>query len=197
MKHIFQKSETSERTLLLLHGTGGNEHDLIDLAHLLDPEASLLSLRGDENENGMNRFFKRLSEGVFDEDDLVMRTKNMHERLDEYAKEYNFDRQNLTAIGYSNGANIAASLIYHYEHALKKAVLFHPMVPRRGIKLPNLEGVDVFITAGENDPICPKEETEELIKALRENGANVEVMWTTHGHQLTREEALQAKNWLK
>ena len=145
MKHVFQKGkDTSKPVLLLLHGTGGNELDLLPLAEIVDPEASVLSVRGNVLENGMPRFFRRLAEGIFDEEDLIFRTKELNEFLDEAAKEYKFDRNNIVAIGYSNGANIAASLLFHYENALKGAVLHHPMVPRRGMQLANL-GKSVFI----------------------------------------------------
>ena len=141
MKHVFQKGkDTSKPVLLLLHGTGGNELDLLPLAEIVDPEASVLSVRGNVLENGMPRFFRRLAEGIFDEEDLIFRTKELNEFLDEAAKEYKFDRNNIVAIGYSNGANIAASLLFHYENALKGAVLHHPMVPRRGMQLANLAG---------------------------------------------------------
>ena len=197
MEHIFKASKASKQTLLLLHGTGGNEYDLLDVAKMIEPHANILSLRGDVNENGMNRFFKRLREGVFDEEDLVMRTKQMHQNIDDFAKRYDFSRDALTAVGYSNGANIAASLIFHYKDALKKAILYHPMVPIRNITLPNLNGVEIFITAGENDPICPKSETEELVSLLKDQGASVEVMWTRNGHQLTRDEVDASAKWLK
>src|SRR5690625_933768 len=114
MKHIFSKG-TNEKTLLLLHGTGGNEEDLLPLARKIDPDANVLSVRGNVLENGMPRFFRRLAEGVFDEEDLIARTKELHEFLDKAAIENNFDRNNIMAIGYSNGANIAASLLFHYQ----------------------------------------------------------------------------------
>lgn len=196
MKHVFQKGkDTSKPVLLLLHGTGGNELDLLPLAEIIDPGASVLSVRGNVLENGMPRFFRRLAEGIFDEEDLIFRTKELNEFLNEAAKTYEFDRNNIIAIGYSNGANIAASLLFHYEDALKAAVLHHPMVPRRGIQLPNLAETAVFIAAGTNDPICAPSESEELKTLLENANANVIMHWENRGHQLTMGEVEKAKEW--
>ncbi|MES9683050.1 MULTISPECIES: alpha/beta hydrolase [Bacillaceae] len=196
MKHIFNKGHNPTKpTLLLLHGTGGNELDLIPLAGIIDDEASVLSVRGNILENGMPRFFKRLAEGVFDEEDLIFRTKELNEFLDDAAKKYGFDRNNIIALGYSNGANIAASLLFHYQNALKGAILHHPMVPRKGIELPDLSGKTVFIAAGTNDPICSPMESAELKSLLEKANANVELHWENQGHQLTMQEAESAANW--
>ncbi|PYZ92330.1 carboxylesterase [Salipaludibacillus keqinensis] len=196
MKHIFKQGKQGNgHTLLLLHGTGGDEQDLLPIADMIDPGASVLSVRGNVDENGMNRFFRRLQEGVFDEEDLIFRTKELYQFLDEAAEEQGFDRHKVTAVGYSNGANIAGSLLYHYEKPLNGAVLLHPMVPRRGIELPQMADLPVFIGAGSNDPICSPEETEQLEKDLQGAGASVEVYWANQGHQLTREEVDHAKTW--
>jgi len=195
MKHIFKKGNNSDRTLLLLHGTGGTENDLLPLAHMIDPDANVLSVRGNVLENGMPRFFRRLSEGVFDEEDLIYRTEELKQFLDEAAETYKFERQQLFAIGYSNGANIAASLLFHYENVLAGAILHHPMVPRRNIQLPQLDHTPIFIGAGTNDFMCPAEETEELDILLTDAGANVSVHWENHGHQLTTSEIKAAQRW--
>ncbi|MCY8975876.1 alpha/beta hydrolase [Bacillus atrophaeus] len=196
MKHIFNKGKDSTKpTLLLLHGTGGNELDLLPLAGRIDDKASVLSVRGNVLENGMPRFFRRLAEGVFDEEDLIFRTKELNEFLDEAAEKYSFDRDNIIAIGYSNGANIAASLLFHYKNALKGAVLHHPMVPRKGINLPDSSGKFVFIAAGTNDPICSPMESTELQSLLEKANANVELHWENNGHQLTIEEVEAAAQW--
>lgn len=198
MKHIFNKGKNPEKpTLLLLHGTGGNELDLLPLAGRIDDEASVLSVRGNVLENGMPRFFRRLAEGVFDIEDLIFRTKELNEFLDEAAVKYEFDRNNILAIGYSNGANIAASLLFHYQDALKGAILHHPMVPRKGIELPNLTGKSVFIAAGTNDPICSPMESAELQSLLEKANANVEIHWEDRGHQLTVTEVEAAAQWYK
>ncbi|GAB3046753.1 alpha/beta hydrolase [Virgibacillus ainsalahensis] len=196
MKHIFQKGNDQVKpTILLLHGTGGTEQDLLPLAEQIDADANVLSVRGNVSENGMPRFFKRLAEGVFDEEDLMFRTKELNEFLDEAAQKYEFDRHNIVAIGYSNGANIAANLLFHYQAALAGAILHHPMVPKRGVDLPDLSGKNVFIGAGTNDPICPAQESEELKSLLENAGARVEIHWENSGHQLTMGEVSAAGKW--
>lgn len=196
MKHIFQQgSNPSKPTFLVLHGTGGNEHDLMPIASHIDPEASVLSVRGNVSENGMPRFFKRLSEGVFDMEDLKARTEELNRFIATAAEEHGFDRSNVIAIGYSNGANIAANLLFTYSDALKGAILHHPMVPNRDTQLPNLSGVPVFIAAGTNDPICPAEESTDLKELLQNAGAMVKLHWENYGHQLTMPEVEAAKAW--
>ena len=198
LKHIFkQGTNKAKPTLLLLHGTGGTEQDLLPLGDLIDPEASVLSVRGEVLENGMPRFFRRLAEGIFDEQDLVFRTEQLNAFLDEASQQYGFDRSNMVAIGYSNGANIAASLLFHFNDVLKGAILHHPMVPRRGIELPDLAGTSVFIAAGTNDPICPARESEELQIILHQAGSVVDIYWEEFGHSLTRSEIEEAAKWYR
>ncbi|MFC0559745.1 alpha/beta hydrolase [Halalkalibacter alkalisediminis] len=198
MKHLFIEGKNKDLpTLLLLHGTGGNEQDLLPLAEMIAPEASILSVRGNVLENGMPRFFRRLAEGIFDEEDLVFRTKELNDFVSECAKKYQFNRSHVVAIGYSNGANIAASMMYHHENALNGAILFHAMVPRRGVILPDLTNIPVFIGAGKQDPIIPLKETQELINHLQGAHASVTEYWVNGGHQLVREEVDQAKEWFE
>lgn len=182
--------------LLLLHGTGGNETDLLELARRLAPGAALLGVRGQEQEQGMNRYFRRLAEGVFDEPNLIARTAELHGYLNEAAAQYGFDRSGLWAVGYSNGANMAGSLLFHHPSALAGAVLFHPMVPRRGIDLPDLSSVPVFIGAGSNDPLCSPAESIELAGMLKEAGAEVALFWGDGGHRITAAELEAARVWL-
>ncbi|MGE6229000.1 alpha/beta hydrolase [Paenibacillus chitinolyticus] len=196
MKHVYREgSNPAAPVLVLFHGTGGTEHDLLPLAERISPESSVLSVRGNVLENGMPRFFRRLAEGIFDEEDLVFRTEELGGFLDEAAEKYGFDRGNLVAVGYSNGANIAGSLLFHYKQALKGAILHHPMVPRRGIELPDSAGLPVFIGAGKNDPLCTPEETEELKSLLEAAGAEVDLHWENYGHQLTGSEVNAAARW--
>jgi phospholipase/carboxylesterase len=194
MKHLFYRgTDTSGTTLLLLHGTGGNENDLLPLAGRIAPDAAVLSVRGTVLEQGMPRFFRRLAEGIFDETDLIVRTQALNQFLDHAAETYDFDRNQVIAIGYSNGANIAASLLFHYPRALRGAILHHPMVPRRGIELPDLTGVPVFIAAGNNDPICDVNETKALQSLLKHANADVSLNWLNDGHRLTSEEVDAAR----
>ncbi|WP_066192664.1 MULTISPECIES: alpha/beta hydrolase [Gracilibacillus] len=196
MKHIFKEGKQLQGpTLLLLHGTGGTETDLLPIAERLDPDANVLSVRGNVLENGMPRFFKRLAEGVFDEEDLRLRTKELYEFLDEAAEEYQFDRNYVIAVGYSNGANIAGSLLFRYQDALSAAILHHPMVPSRNIELPELTNVKVLITAGHNDPLCTEQESLDLERILKDNGALVQIHWENNGHQLTQTEVAAASEW--
>lgn len=198
MEHIFREgSKKHLPTLLLLHGTGGNEKDLIPLAEMIAPGASFLGVRGNILENGMPRFFRRLAEGVFDEEDLIFRTKELHRFIAEMAEQYHFNQNQVVAIGYSNGANIAASLMYHFKDALKGAILFHAMVPIRGLDIPDLSNTAVFIGAGKRDPLIPAQETKELIEHLQQANATVTEHWGEGGHELTKEEVLLAKAWFE
>ncbi len=198
MIDYFSKGEDElAPTLFMLHGTGGTEMNLVPIAERISPGSSVLSVRGNVLENGMPRFFKRLSEGVFDEEDLKYRTEELREFIDEAADKYGFDRHNVLAIGYSNGANIAGSLLFHYENVLAGAILLHPMVPIRDIQLPEMPNLPVFIGAGRNDPICPPEETEELAEMLADKNADVTLHWENYGHQLTYAEIDAAANWFR
>ncbi|WP_214763407.1 MULTISPECIES: alpha/beta hydrolase [unclassified Exiguobacterium] len=186
---------TTETTLVLLHGTGGTEQDLIPLARRLAPEANILTLRGDVLENGMSRFFRRHAEGVLDLEDLKQQTERFLTFLDDAAAEYGIDRDQMIPLGYSNGANLIGSALYR-KNAFHASLLFHPMVPDRSLTLPDLTGANVFISAGERDPICPKTETEELTSTLRSAGADVELFYHEGGHELRMEEVEAAQTWL-
>lgn len=196
MEHVFIKGTNDNApTFLLLHGTGGNEKDLLGLGKAIDPEASLLGVRGSELENGMPRFFKRLGMGVFDLDNLTLRTKELADFIDEAAKKYSFNRQNVIAIGYSNGANIGANLFFEVGNVLKGAILHHPMIPRKDLEMPDLTGLKVWMGAGQNDQMVPLEQTLDLNAYLSQAGAITDVFWHNYGHQLTNDEVQAAKDW--
>ncbi|WP_309120079.1 alpha/beta hydrolase [Paenibacillus sp.] len=198
MKHIYREGAGEDKpVLLLLHGTGGNEESLLELASFIDAEAAVLGVRGNVLENGMPRFFRRIAEGLFDEADLAFRTQELHNFLHDASLQYGFARERVVAVGYSNGANIGGSLLFQHEDALRAAILFRPMVPRRGVPLPRLDGLPVFIGAGENDPLIPKEESEELRTLLEGAGAAVTLRWEPSDHHLTKPEIDAAAAWLR
>ena len=186
----------SARTLLLLHGTGGNERDLIPLGQELDPEASLLSPRGKTLENGMPRFFRRLAEGVFDLEDLRNRTNELADFVSSAAKHYEVDSQKIIAVGYSNGANIAASMLLLRPEILSAAILFRAMVPLTPTNMPDLSGTRVLISEGDHDPIVSPAEAGCLAGLLRSAGANVTIHFFPSGHELTPDDVDLARNWL-
>lgn len=187
----------SGRTLLLLHGTGGNEHDLVPLGRSLDPDAALLSPRGKVLENGMPRYFRRIAEGVFDEEDLINRTHELAGFLEEARAKYKIDRSKLFAVGYSNGANIAGALMLLRPEAIAGAVLLRPMVPLVPEVLPDLEGTPVLLAAGHQDPIVPSENVRRLATLLRNAGAAVTLRFENAGHGLTAQTVDTAKHWLE
>jgi len=186
----------SERTLLLLHGTGGNERDLIPLGHELDPNASLLSPRGKILENGMPRFFRRLAEGVFDLEDLEMRTNELADFVAAAVGHYKLDADHIVGVGYSNGANIAASMLLLRPEIMHAAILFRAMVPLVPDKMPELSSVHVWIGAGDQDPIIPPSEAQRLVELLRRAGAEVTIRFFNAGHGLTSIEVDIAGQWL-
>jgi phospholipase/carboxylesterase len=189
-------SGTSERTLLLLHGTGGTEHDLIPLGRELDPAAALLSPRGKVLENGMPRFFRRLAEGVFDLEDLKKRTHELADFVVTEAQHRKFAADQIVAVGYSNGANIAASMLLLRPEILRAAILFRAMVPLVPNNLPDLSSVRVLIGAGNQDPIVPTSEAQRLVKLLRSARADVTLRFLNAGHGLINNEIEIAREWL-
>ena len=186
----------SDRTLLLLHGTGGNERDLIPLGRELDSNASLLSPRGKVLENGMPRFFRRLAEGVFDLEDLKTRTNELADFVAAAAQHYGFAADKVVAAGYSNGANIAASLLLLRPEVLSAAILFRAMVPLIPDKQPKLSSMRVWIGAGIDDPIVPTSETKRLAELLRKAGADVTIRHFPASHALTSADVEAAREWL-
>jgi phospholipase/carboxylesterase len=188
---------TSHRTLLLLHGTGGNERDLIPLGRDLDPNAFLLSPRGKILENGMPRFFRRLAEGVFDLEDLKTRTNELADFVAAAARHYELAADHIIGVGYSNGANIAASMLLLRPEIMHAAILFRAMLPLIPDKLPDLSSVRVWIGAGDQDPIIPTRETQRLVELLRRAGADVTIRFFNASHGLTSGELETAGQWLK
>lgn len=183
-------------TLLLLHGTGGNEHDLLPLGRMLLPGAALLSPRGRVVEHGMPRFFRRFSEGVFDLDDVRTRAGELAALVSDATSAYGLDAGRVMAAGYSNGANIAHVLLLLHPDVLSAALLFHPQIVLTPEPLPDLGGTPVFVGAGERDPIVPRGDVESLVDLLTRSGARVTTHWVSGGHSLSREEVDHAREWM-
>lgn len=190
MIHKFIPATTRDITVLLLHGTGGDENDLVPIGRAVAPGAALLSPRGNVLENGAPRFFRRLSPGVFDEDDMRLRAQELVEFLSK------FQTKNLWALGYSNGANIAAALMLLHPGVLKGAVLLRPMTPLTPDPLPDLIGTHVLIQAGDEDALTTPENTKGLARLLSSCGSKVEVRWMDAGHDLGPGDFQAAKEFL-
>jgi predicted esterase len=195
--HVFRPaSAAGVPVLLLLHGTGGNEHDLLPLGEALLPEAAMLSPRGQVLERGMPRFFRRLAEGVFDLEDLEQRTHELARFVERAAGHYGFEQRRLVAVGFSNGANIAASLLLLEPSTLGGGVLFRAMVPLVPDPLPTLPATPVLLSNGRSDPLVSLEETDRLAALLRRAGAEVTLALQPAGHELSSQDIVQAREWL-
>ncbi|HZE04071.1 MAG TPA: alpha/beta hydrolase [Solirubrobacteraceae bacterium] len=171
-EHVFEPGP-GEATLVLLHGTGGDEHDLVPLGRRLAPRAALLSPRGKVTEAGMPRFFRRLAVGQLDIPDLLARTDELAEFIAAAASAYGRDPARVVALGFSNGANIAVSLLLRHPGLLRGAALLRPMLPYEPEEQPSLAGSDVLIAAGEGDPFSSAESTSRLAAILTDAGADV------------------------
>ena len=182
--------------LLLLHGTGGDEHDLLPLRDHLSPGAAALSVRGTVLENGMPRFFQRLREGVFDEDDLRRRADELADFVQTASSTYGIKARSLVAVGFSNGANIASALLLQRPEVLAGAVLFAAMVPYAEPPAAELAGVPVIISNGDRDPMIPAAMTEQLVDQLRDRGTSLTLLPHRGGHQIDQAVLPQIKRIL-
>jgi predicted esterase len=184
------------RTLLLLHGTGGNENDLLDLGRAIDPEAALLSPRGKVLENGAPRFFRRLAEGVFDEADVVTRAHQLAGFIAAAAQRYEIDPARLMAVGYSNGANIAAAIMLLGLAPFHRAILLRPMVPLAQVQAADLKNAQILLSAGQRDPIAQPSIVKKLGDLFRAAGAEVEFVVQPSGHELGAADVETAQRWI-
>lgn len=196
MNHIFKQGDQGKPIFLLLHGTGGNERDLLPLAEMLNPTYSVLSVKGDVSENGMARYFKRLAEGEYDLEDLEYRGQQLYQFIKESAKEYEFKLEDVIPVGFSNGSNMAINLILREETPFQKALLFAPLYT---VDLQNnhkdLSAFKVFLSMGEQDPIVTKAQSEHVIEIFKERNATVSETWV-NSHEITQEAVLAAREIL-
>jgi len=197
-QHVFEPGTApSAPPLLLLHGTGGSERDLLPLGRALSPGSALLSPRGQVSEHGAARFFARLAEGVFDPAEVTRRTHELADFIAAAAQEYRLDLSRLVAVGFSNGANIAATLLLLRPAVLGGAVLLRPMVVLDTPAAPHsLDGKRVLIASGARDPIVPADHPARLAALLRAGGSDVALHTSPAGHNLAREDITAAQVWL-
>ena len=190
------KGTSAKTTLILLHGTGGDEHDLVPLGASLLPGAAILSPRGAVSERGAARFFKRLAEGVFDLEDLALRTQQLIRFVNGAVEKYELDRSRLVAVGLSNGANIAASVLLTTPGVFSHAILFRAMVPFEPKQPTKLNGTPVLLSSGEWDPIATPAQARRLQSLLTAAGAVASINFFNAGHELTRDDVLDAAHWI-
>lgn len=195
-EHVWQPRRGAKRTLLMLHGTGGDEHDLLPLATRLDPDANVLSPRGKVLENGAPRFFRRHGTGHLDLDDLAVRTQELADWIRDESERLAFPVETLCAVGFSNGANIATALLFERPEVLGAAILLRAMLPYRPVSAPHAEGKRVLLLAGTDDPYSHRPVTDELARILRSGGADVTTHHARAGHELTPTDVQVAQEWL-
>lgn len=195
-KHIYLPGDPALPALLLLHGTGGDERDLVELGQSVSPGSTILSVRGKVLENGMPRFFKRLAEGVFDQEDLKFRTDELADFIEEAKAEYAI-AQPLYALGYSNGANIAASMLLKKPEALDGAILLRAMTPFDMDVMPDLSGKKILMLSGVMDQIIPPDNAKNLAQMFETSGADITFTMKPAGHHLTQSDMSGIKQWLE
>lgn len=194
--HVYHQG-ASGRTLLLLHGTGGDEHDLVPLARHVDPDAAILSPRGNVLERGAPRFFRRLAEGVFDLEDLRLRVAQLRDWIAAATQRYGIDPARLTALGYSNGANTAAAMMLLHPGALRSAILWRAMVTVEDLpQATNPPDARALLVSGRTDPILPLPNAQRLASQLRGRAIDVRHEVLSAGHELTRNDIDLARDWL-
>lgn len=193
-EYIYKEGREHNPVLILLHGTGGDENDLLAIAEVLDETATVVSIRGNVSENGMNRYFKRHGEGQYDWEDLNQRGEDLYTFIEELSKEHGFRLEDAIYLGFSNGSNIAMDMLLKEETKINKGMLFAPMYPRDLSQELHLENRKVFLSMGENDPIVPVAESQRVIKTFTDAGADVTEYWV-NSHELNEAALRAGKSW--
>lgn len=193
MKYIV-KNGTNDNVLVLLHGTGGDAYNLLELADYLDPAATKIGTEGDIVEDGMRRYFERNPDGSFVEESLMRETTVLYETIAEALEESDLTEKNVILVGYSNGSNIALNILKEYETNYRVALLFHPSSVRPGVPFKKQHKLKLLITSGENDPFISIDQYRELSDELKESGIDFESLVHGHGHSLIHEELEAGKN---
>ncbi|MFJ7211881.1 alpha/beta hydrolase [Amycolatopsis sp. NPDC098790] len=196
LEHKYVEGSPDAPLLLLLHGTGGSPDDLLGLARELSPDSAVLAPAGPVSEHGAARWFRRLAEGVFDHEDVVKRANELADFVVEAREKYGLGDRRLVAVGFSNGANIAAAVTLLRPEVVREAALFAAMSPVPQPPDHDLSATRVFLASGERDPMAPLASTEELIRLLRERGADVITQRHPGGHQITLDGVRAAAKWI-
>lgn len=198
MEYLYQAGTQNGKKFILLHGTGGDETSLLELAKVLDADSTILSFRGKVEEDGMNRFFKRNGLNQFDFESLEKETDNLLEVIQEISEEKGIPLEDWVLVGYSNGANIAAHLLLERETSLSKGIFFHPMSLEVHTQSFNLADKKIWVSyGGAQDPIVSDASFGELVAAFRDRDADITVVETPYGHQVSMDEVQNAREWLK
>jgi predicted esterase len=190
------EDSASGETLIVLHGTGGDENDLIGIGRTVAPGAAILSPRGNVLENGAPRFFRRLAEGVFDPKEVRSRAEELARFIRAAIVRYGLDATRIYALGYSNGANVASTVMFIEPRLVQGAILFRPMLVFEPEEKNDLSGASVFISAGRVDPIVPVSSVERLVELFESRHAEVTLKWQLTGHSLVPSEVREASDWL-
>ncbi len=185
MHHIFEKGK-NDHTFVLLHGTGGNETDLMPLVKYIDPNANILGVRGDVIENGMVRFFERYGVGKYNLESLEREANKLYEFIVFASKKYGFDFNKVYLLGFSNGANIAIAMLHRFSMHIKGAYLLSPVFIERDRMFADQSSVDIIITASSNDPFATDEEVIELAEALDKSAKSVDLYKHNFGHTVNQ-----------
>lgn len=193
--YIYNKGKAGEPVIVLLHGTGADENNLIPVANAIAPDSTVLSIRGNVSENGMNRYFKRHAEGNYDVEDLMTRGKELYQFITEKAAEYNFELEDVVLLGFSNGSNIGINMLLLEESKINKGMLYAPMYPVDLTDGPDLSDAKILLSMGENDPIVPKAESDRVIEIFESRGAKVDQVWV-NSHEINEKNLIAGKQWL-
>lgn len=196
LKYLYRQGKATQKKLILLHGTGGDEHSLLEIAEFLAPESTLLSFRGNINEQGLNRFFKRNGLNQFDYDSLAEESTKLYNKIKEISHLQDIPLTDWIVVGFSNGANIAAHIMLAQQTELKKGLFFHPMSLDDYQEKSELPDTSVWLSFGEGDPIVSNTSFSHLVREFDSRGAKVTTQITDQGHQLTMDELTHAKQWL-
>lgn len=197
MDFLFEQGESEGKKFLLLHGTGGDEHSLVDVARFMDEQSTILSFRGEIKEDGMNRFFKRSGVNQFDLPNLEKETDRLLDEIEKHSQQANIPMEDWTIIGYSNGANIAAHLLLERETPVRRAILLHPMFLGVDQAKFSLAGKSVWLSYGLGDSIVTRTAFEKLTDAFNERQADVTAEIFDDGHAVLMEELEKARDWLE